>query len=134
MWFTTHALCGMVLSTSLTNLPWLAVTAIASHFVLDLIPHEDTSYSLNTLFDIAAGIIIGVTLWIIYSPGVPFLWGTLWAVLPDSEVLLQEMGYISRRYFPPHLPAIHGVLRGKRGIAVNLVTAAFFFFLYLILV
>ncbi len=133
MWFSTHALCVMALSTTLSNPLWLAVTATASHFVLDLVPHEDVPTPLLAGVDVSAGILIGITLWFAYSPGLLFLWGALWAVLPDAEVLLQERGYLSRRFFPSHLPRLHGVLRGKWGVAANCISAVLFFLLFLIL-
>lgn len=101
MILTPHILVGIVIGVKIQN-PWLGFFAgLASHFILDIIPHseygqQDTGKKINKMhsstilkasLDVAAG--IGL-IYFIYAlkPFVINLWAVTGAVLPDVISIL----------------------------------------------
>jgi len=91
MLFTPHTLIGGAIGAEVNNVPLAFVLGFISHFILDFIPHFDTTD--NGKFTLRQNLIIGIDLllggylllhyWssLDYSPA--FFFGALGAITPD---------------------------------------------------
>ncbi len=124
MWATAHAACGAALSTRIRN-PWaLAGAAVASHVVLDWIPHWDyPAFWLYGAADLAGAILVVALL---FRPDRLAWWGAFWAAVPDLEVVLAVFGLATPR-FPSHRPWFpHGSAPMLPGIVIQVSVIVFF--------
>ena len=108
-----HLLSGFAIG-AVTPSPTAAFAAgLASHAVLDAVPHRDyVGFGANAIDGAAGLVLVGIL-----AAGLPngtrtrALAGALGAVLPDAEVLAYRAGIISaeRKVFPTHTGRIrHG--------------------------
>lgn len=111
MFFTNHALTGVLLGLTIENEFVLAPVAVSSHFLLDMMPHfgyDETNLSSRVW--VITGVIDGV-IGITLVAGACFVWpervghillGAFFAVLPDllyiPEVLMRRdfTGWLGR--------------------------------------
>jgi len=101
LYFSTHIVTGAALGT-LTSEPALGFAAgVASHIVLDMIPHHDHRRRWVAALEITAGLLLLTLLGWRYGL-TPVFWTALGAALPDVEVPLYYLGFIRRRVFPSH--------------------------------
>lgn len=126
MWVIVHLFVGLAFGASLEAPFWLvAVAVLASHVLLDLIPHWDyTRTRHNALFGWLDFLGALATLVICY-----LVWHTPLAVLamgpisgaPDFDVLLHTLrGETGRKWFPSHWDRFpHGSCGRAPGIAVQ---------------
>ncbi len=99
----------------------VAVGALVSHVLMDLIPHWDYPFSLGwIILDIAASLaVFGLIAWLVRAPGMVF-WGAFVACIPDLEHvlvswLLPGPVFVSHVNWFPH---------GQAGLVPGLLTQA----------
>jgi hypothetical protein len=136
--FTTHLLVGAVVggSTALAgHPPWLAfLGGVASHAVLDMLPHHDYHRARWAVFDLAAGVALGFLALPGLSPAAR-LWGGLGGVAPDLEVagnhVLLSLGRRGwRNRFPSHTGVLpHPQCSAALGFLIQFLLVASGFFL-----
>ena len=91
MLFTPHTLIGGAIGMEVDNLPTAFVIGVISHFVLDFIPHFDTTdggkYTFRQNLLIAIDLIVGGSLllyfWIQSGYNMNFFFGALGGIAPD---------------------------------------------------
>jgi len=99
MWLVAHATCGAALSKKIRNRWLLAAAAIASHVVLDMIPHWDYP-PIYAVVDVIATVYLVAR----FFPTFPLAWwGAFWAAAPDIEVALSFYNIVTP-VFPSHQP------------------------------
>lgn len=123
MYYSTHLVIGASVG-AVTGHPVKAfIAGLASHIVLDLIPHHDHERVINCVVDVVGSTII-FAIWFLYAqPGLSVLVGAVAGVLPDIEIPLYYYKYIEKRYFPSHtgwIPHKRSVKDGN-GILIQLV-------------
>lgn len=118
-----HALAGGALGAWLGR-PDLALGAgLASHAMLDAIPHTDYRRARYGVADALMG--LGIAALLGPSLGTAAMVGAMAGMLPDLEVALQHLGFMRRCLFPSHngrLP--HPQVPPSAGVITQLVTAA----------
>lgn len=104
MYFSAHVLTGAA-AASLTGQPVTAFAAgLASHAVLDAVPHHDYTRAFWGWVDFFAGLVIVLLLYRWQADGL-ILWGALGAGLPDLEVALNHYRLLGPHpilFFPSH--------------------------------
>jgi len=113
----THFAAG-ALAGGITGSPVVgAVAGLASHAVLDAIPHYDHP---DWRFELAGGMGSLVLLLLLPFASLPAVLGGVFGMLPDLENLLQKLGKMRREQFiyPSHTGLIpHGRALGPRTLA-----------------
>lgn len=99
----THFVVGAGLAYTLADNEWEALAlGLASHVLLDAIPHNDETVEIPVMSTLAA---VLFTYRLMQQEGVD--WGIVGAggvggLLPDAEHALKHAGIIKRSYFPSH--------------------------------
>lgn len=126
MWGVVHAACGAALATRIRDPFLLAGACVASHLVLDRIPHWDYRASVrNAGLDLAAAVLVVAA---IGGGDLLAWWGAFWASAPDLEVVLVHLGIMRRARFPSHrAPFPHGRVAVRTGVLIQLFAVMFFF-------
>jgi hypothetical protein len=92
---------------------------VASHAVLDVVPHYDIR---DVRVDVGLLVAAVAALWVLGYGPTPVFWGAAGGVLPDLEILLWRLGVLDKRrwVFPSHNGRIpHGREVGRRGLVVQ---------------
>lgn len=111
MWVAAHATCGAALGKWIRRPVLLASAAVASHIVLDWIPHWD--YPARPVWGIV-DLVIAVGLVALFcKPDRLAWWGAFWAVVPDLDVVLSFYQVVPRNVFPSHMG---GFPHGQAGV------------------
>lgn len=97
-----HALVGGALGAALGNPAAAAAAGLASHALLDLVPHADYRTTRAGVVDFAAGLLLALVAG--RHAGASALVGALAGMLPDVEVALSHLGWnpLRRNVFPTH--------------------------------
>lgn len=108
MWFVAHAAIGGALGAWIKKpLVVVAVVAVLSHALFDLIPHWDYTGLPGVVFytslDVISGLLLLSLLMIRNRCRVATFLGGIFAGLPDLEGVLEYFGYLSVYYYPSHL-------------------------------
>jgi hypothetical protein len=131
MLITPHVTAGAVIGITFQD-PYLVFpTAVASHFVLDLIPHWDPdparlkrALGFLTLDTIAALLVL---LWAIsehHSDRRAIFWGAAGAILPD---IIENAHFQLRKKKIPYFSAFHLKVHVKRpGVLIGIATQVVF--------
>ncbi len=114
----THLVTGAALGRDLR--PWGAfVVGLASHLLLDVLPHQDHSSSWLGALDLLTGILVARNLGILSHKGA--FCGALGGAIPDVEVALSHLlGYDFPKVFPSHKGSLHCGGAGARGVVFEL--------------
>jgi hypothetical protein len=115
---TTHALVGAVMGRLAKRTDRAFLAGVASHAVLDCLPHRDSGHPLILLVD-ACGV-LGVAALAAASPDARMLAGVAGGVLPDLEnlsALSEDDPGRGLKIFPSHW--FHHT-RHRRGLAIGL--------------
>ncbi len=126
MWVVVHVCAGLAIAAVVKQPLWLvAVVAVGSHVVLDVIPHWDYTVSRNPVpwgwVDILASCaLVIVCLVAVHMPWWLVLMGPL-AAAPDFDVLVATIrGDEARHWFPSHWRSFpHGKASPVRGLATQ---------------
>jgi hypothetical protein len=127
VWVVTHLYAGLALAQLPLPLWVLVLVMLASHVVMDLIPHWDYTRTRHAMLwgalDFGAGLLtVIVGYWTLGASPRVLLLGVL-AAAPDFDVLLN--GRHGRYWFPSHRPPFpHGACGPLPGIAVQAVIVA----------
>lgn len=129
MYAATHFFVGSMLGQAVGDSYAACALGLASHMVLDAIPHSDYSKIVHGVLDLAAVATIAC-ISIRAGAGRSALAGGLAAILPDLEVALvhlrmakDEASCEHRLFFPSHSGYIrHGRLRPPWGVATQIAT------------
>ncbi|ADG83295.1 hypothetical protein [Thermincola potens] len=123
MYYSTHLVVGATIGIA-TGHPLKAfIAGLASHIIMDLIPHRDHEKVINCLIDVMGGSLLFALWFFAYRPGLSCLVGSVAGVLPDIEIPLYYYRLISKRYFPSHSGWIpHRKAGGRFGLLVQLLT------------
>jgi hypothetical protein len=129
MYAVTHFVVGSMLGQAVGSSYAACALGVASHIVLDAIPHSDYSKIVHGVLDLAAVATIAC-ISIRAGAGRSALTGGLAAILPDLEVaivhLRMEKDKASckhRLFFPSHSGFIrHGRLRPPWGVVTQVAT------------
>jgi hypothetical protein len=118
----THALAGMTIGSFLRK-PLLALTAgVASHALLDCLPHQDRWYPEWRI--LYGGLTVAILIWALNGPNRAAKFsGAVGALLPDIENIPGRTQSKSRPLFPSHWFR-HEDRSGRHGIAAELVVVA----------
>lgn len=112
----THFAAG-ALAGGLTGNPWLGLAAgVASHAVLDAIPHYDHP---DWRLELGGGLLSLALLLVLPFASLPAVLGGLGGMLPDLENLFQKLGKMRRDQFifPSHTGLVpHGRPLGPRSL------------------
>jgi hypothetical protein len=117
---TTHALAGATLGRLCRRPGWAVALGIASHALLDVLPHRDPPGRLSLLLD-GAGV-AAVTGSLLVRREWGMLAGAVGALLPDLEHLGHLGNPHARGWFPSHRRS-HGARSARQGVAVEGVVA-----------
>ena len=125
----THALAGMTIGKFLRK-PLLALTAgVASHALLDCLPHRDRWYPEWRI--LYGGLTIAILMWALHGPNRAAKFsGAVGALLPDIENVPGHKPPESRQLFPSHWFR-HEDRSGRHGVATELVVVAMTLAIYL---
>jgi len=118
----THIMTGAALGRDLR--PWGAfVVGLASHLVLDVLPHQDHSSTWLGALDLLTGIFVARSFGILRHKGA--FYGALGGAIPDLEVALAHfLGYDFPKVFPSHRGLLHDGGAGARGVVFELLLLA----------
>lgn len=127
MFAVTHFLVGSMLGQAVGNPYAACALGLASHIVLDAIPHSDYSKIVHGVVDLAAVATVAC-ISIRTAAGRSALTGGLAAILPDLEVAIAHLriekdkaSCKNKFLFPSHSGFIrHGRLRPPWGIATQI--------------
>jgi hypothetical protein len=111
--------------------PLFALTAgVASHALLDCLPHQDRWYPEWRL--LYGGLTVAILMWALNGPNrAAKFFGAVGALLPDIEnVASQKKGPDSKPLFPSHWFE-HEDRSGRHGLAIELVIVAITLVVYL---
>ncbi len=130
MWVVVHTYVGIAIA-SLLHLPFwsVALIVLASHVLLDLVPHWDYTGDGHRLFwgttDLVAGLVTVVALPLLGMPLSVVAMGVISAA-PDLDVVSDAVsGHESRHFFPSHWKRFpHGVCGPALGISLQLAIVA----------
>ena len=120
----THAFVGMTIGKFLRK-PLLALTAgVASHAILDCLPHRDSWYPEWQL--VYGSLTVAILAWALNSPNrAANFAGAIGALLPDVEHIPRhnEEAPRTKRLFPSHWFR-HEDRSGRHGVAIELLVVA----------
>jgi hypothetical protein len=115
----THVLAGAAAATFTSN-PWLGlVYGVASHGLLDLLPHYDFQ---RTRLEILLGLVALAGVLLVGGVSGVLLLGALGGVAPDLENLAWKLGWLAeeRKVFPTHTGLLpHGRVIGPGSLWVQ---------------
>lgn len=138
MWVIVHLFVGLAFGAALEAPFWLVVLAVlASHVVLDLVPHWDYTHSGHPVLygwldfgGALATLIVCFLVW--HTPLAVLAMGPI-SGAPDFDVLVHTLrGETGRKWFPSHWDAFpHGACGPVPGISLQIgvmaaATAVFF--------
>ncbi len=112
----THFAAGALAGGATGNVWAGGVAGLASHAVLDMIPHWDHP---DWRFELAAGLASLALLLLMPFATLPAVIGGLMGMAPDLENLFQKLGWMSRKrfVFPTHTGLLpHGRTLGPRSV------------------
>ena len=112
----THLAVGGAVGVWTENGALAFALGVASHVVLDAVPHYDIEdFRIDVGLTLAGFLVLlGLGYW-----GTPVFWGAVGGVIPDVENLLWSLGILkeSQRVFPSHTWFIrHGRRLTRRGM------------------
>jgi len=115
----THATAGAVAGALAPNPFLAALFGLASHVVLDVLPHYDfTKMRHDFLFALVAIAAVALS----GAFGVNVFLGMLFGLLPDLENLLWKLGVIrdDQKIFPGHRKLVpHGMVTGAWNLSIQ---------------
>jgi hypothetical protein len=131
MYAVTHFSVGLMLGQAANNPYFACAYGLASHIVLDLIPHSDYNKTVQGVLDLAAVAAVAYVS-VRAGTGISGLLAGLAAILPDLEVALAHLaaGRQTGRqkpglFFPTHSGLIrHGRLPMPWGAITQVITVA----------
>jgi hypothetical protein len=129
MYAVTHFSVGLMLGQAVGNSYAACALGLASHVVLDVIPHSDYSKIIFGVSDLAAVAAVACVS-IRAGAGAPALIGGLAAILPDLEVAVVHLRMARDRasckhrlFFPSHSGLVrHGRLSLPWGVITQIAT------------
>jgi hypothetical protein len=138
MWVIVHLYVGLALGSALHWPFWLvAIIAIGSHVILDLIPHWDYTHSAHPIrygwFDFLGGLSTLIVCGLVWHTPLSVLAMGPISAAPDFDVLVRTLRAERGRYwFPSHWSSFpHGACGRRAGVSLQLgvvaATAAGFF-------
>lgn len=127
MYAVTHFLVGSMLGQAVGNPYAACALGLASHAVLDAIPHADYSKIVHGAIDLAAAATVA---FVSLRAGAGAVFGGLSAILPDLEVAVLHLRMAKypteckrKLLFPSHRGLIrHGRLRLPWGVVTQICT------------
>ncbi len=127
MWVVTHLYAGMALAQLPLALWALVLVMLASHVVMDLIPHWDYTRTSHAMLwgalDFGAGLATVIVGYVAFGASLQVLLLGILAAAPDFDVLVN--GRHGRYWFPSHRPPFpHGACGPLPGIAVQAAVVA----------
>ncbi len=122
MYYSSHLVVGATVGL-VTGHPVKAfIAGLASHIMLDLIPHHDHEKVGYCIADVVGSTVLFVIWAVGTQPGWSIIVGAIAGVVPDLEVPLYYYRLIPARYFPSHSGwTPHSKAGHLRGVAVQIV-------------
>lgn len=131
MFGIVHFILGLALGKYITNIPLLAIIAIASHYMIDAIPHYNPKipktkedYKKIQTYICLIEVLLAITI-IKMLPNIPSLTtmylGAFFSTLPDNISILV---YLINKKFDSHFNFPHPHIELKKGLHMQIAITA----------